>query len=87
MNQDCVEYTKYDKYGNIPVDGLILQGPVSDREAFAFLMDPDDMAEACELAAKLIAEDNGDDCLPRDSVFPYVKTPITAYRWDSLARE
>lgn len=81
-----MEYTNYAKHEAKPVDGFILQGPVSDRESLAELVEEVDLTRASELAAKMIAQGKQNDCLPHDLAGRYFSTPITAYRWDSLVR-
>ena len=41
------------KYNATPVDGFILQGPVSDREAFATLLAPEELATSLAHAEAL----------------------------------
>ncbi|KAK6210131.1 hypothetical protein QIS74_11715 [Colletotrichum tabaci] len=57
--QDCAEYTKHKED---PVDGFILQGPVSDRESIADSVDHEWLKKSLEYAKKLIDEGkDGDD--------------------------
>ncbi|KAK0621384.1 duf1749 domain-containing protein [Bombardia bombarda] len=83
--QDCLEYSKH--WANVDhVDGFILQGPVSDRESTALLMDKAEMDESVAHAAKMIAEGREDEFMPPDLLpVEYSTNPITAYRWHSLA--
>lgn len=76
-----MEYANYAKHHNEPVDGFILQAPVSDREALDdfFPTWRDSLADA----EKLIAEGKKDHLMPVDKV-PEVFSPITAYRFWSL---
>lgn len=83
-DQDCMEYTDYAKHRSEPVDGFILQGPVSDREAFGALMPRGEMDESLRIAGAMIAAGNADAIMPRDKVPASFDTPITAYRWRSL---
>ncbi|WQF75740.1 Putative fusarinine C esterase SidJ, alpha/Beta hydrolase [Colletotrichum destructivum] len=80
--QDCAEYTKHKED---PVDGFILQGPVSDRESIADSVDPDWLKKSLEYAEKLIDEGKEWEAMPRDQLPSFFQTPMTAYRWHSLA--
>jgi hypothetical protein len=78
---------EYAKRGESPVDGFILQGPVSDREAFTPLMGPEDLQRSLAAAKKMLDEGRGNECmLPADLPSAF-ETPMTAYRWFSLASE
>ena len=85
LYQDCMEYANYEKYNNSPVDGFILQGSVSDREGLAPLMDRAKMKESLDFASRLINDGKGDHIMPKDRLPEMLTTPITAYRWHSLA--
>lgn len=81
--KDCISYSNYAKYPNPPVDGFIMQGPVSDRETLELIMpDPE---PSLELAAKMIADGKQDDCMPNEMLPALLGAPITAYRFWSLA--
>lgn len=80
--QDCLEYTNYEKHKNAPVDGFILQAPVSDRESLAFHMGQD-LDKAITVANEMIKSGRQDDCMPR--AISFFQSPITAYRFHSLA--
>lgn len=85
-SQDCIEYTNYDKYHNEPVDGFILQGSVSDREALPIEKGKEAMAKAVALATEMIKSGRGDDAIPKSQLpFEADPWPITAYRFHSLA--
>ncbi|KAI5459859.1 hypothetical protein BGZ63DRAFT_415318 [Mariannaea sp. PMI_226] len=81
--QDCMEYTNYEKHGNEPVDGFILQGCVSDRETLDLIMS--DPEPSLALAAKMIAEGKADHMMPKDMLPDVLGAPISAYRFQSLA--
>lgn len=82
VGQGCMEYANYGKHQNEPVDGFILQAPVSDREGLAPVCP--DMDDAIEYATKMIAEGKSDQLVPKDNVPSMVGAPITAYRLHSL---
>lgn len=82
--QDCMEYTDYAKHGAEPVDGFILQGPVSDREAFGPLISKEELEAGVAKAAELVGSGRGDAIMPRDKLSEMFDTPITAYRYYSL---
>ncbi|KAK7415109.1 hypothetical protein QQX98_006141 [Neonectria punicea] len=81
--QDCIEYADYAKHGNEPVDGFIMQGCVSDRDAIELVMP--DPQPSLDLAAKMIAEGRADDVMPNNMVPAALSAPISAYRFHSLA--
>ncbi|KAK1999841.1 DUF1749-domain-containing protein [Colletotrichum falcatum] len=80
--QDCVEYTKRKED---PVDGFILQGPVSDRESIVDFTDSEWLEKSLKYAESLIAEGKEGEAMPKDLVPSFFSTPMTAYRWSSLA--
>ncbi|KAH7326380.1 hypothetical protein B0I35DRAFT_475036 [Stachybotrys elegans] len=80
--QDCMEYSNYAKYQNSPVDGFILQAPVSDREGLAVSFPK--YQESLDLANKMIADGHGEDCLPKKYVHGMLGAPVSAYRVQSL---
>lgn len=65
------------------MDGFILQGPVSDRETLDLIMP--DPQPSLDLAAKMISEGKGGDCMPFDMIPAVLGAPISAYRFQSLA--
>ncbi|KAH7354110.1 dolichol-phosphate mannosyltransferase [Plectosphaerella cucumerina] len=79
-SQDCIEYATNKEQ---PVDGFILQGPVSDREGAANFLDADVLRDSCKLAADMIAEGKGQWMLRPEQV-GHCFDPINAYRWHSL---
>ena len=63
------------------IDGLILQAPVSDRDAM-----PPSSQETTGLAQGWVEQGKGGDCLPFSATKEYLgKCPVTANRWLSLA--
>jgi hypothetical protein len=83
--QDCVEYANYVKHENLPVDGFVLLGPVSDREGLALMMEPKDMNAALAYAKRLIGQGKKDAIMPQEMMPSVYNTPISAYRWHSMA--
>jgi hypothetical protein len=79
-----MEYADYVKHDNAPVDGFILQGPVSDREAFGPLITAEELGNAIKYAESMIAEGKGQDCMPQDKLPTVFNPPVSAYRWISL---
>jgi hypothetical protein len=76
------------KHDGLPhVDGIILQGPVSDREGFVPLLETDgrDYAESLAHATHLVENGKGhEEYMPRSLLPVGWNDPITAYRWHSL---
>lgn len=83
--QGCLEYTNR-KYQTPPVDGYILSSPISDREgAFYLGMTPADVEISVQAAKEMIEKGQKDDFMPKAFLPSVFTTPITAYRWHSLA--
>lgn len=77
-----MEYTNYAKNGAEPVDGFILQAPISDRDGIDQFFPT--WQTSLDFADKWIAEGKADWCMPRDLVPAVLGAPITAYRLRSL---
>lgn len=82
-----MEYNRYDKYRNEPVDGFIMQGSVSDREGYVDVLKQQKVDDMVSLAKGMIDAGKGDDAVPKSKLpssffFP---NPMTAYRLHSLA--
>ena len=70
-----------DHQSSIPINGAILQAPVSDRECF----DSKEVFKAGELAQKMVREGKGEDLLPKDvAKAAFGLEECTAYRMWSL---
>ncbi|KAK4212906.1 hypothetical protein QBC37DRAFT_317252 [Rhypophila decipiens] len=96
--QDCVAYLRrwsrnvHDnrdeptRPADIPeVDGVILQGPVSDREFIAMTMGLEEMERSRDVAWRMIEGDRAKEYMPRDRLPADMRdTPVTAYRFHSL---
>jgi len=78
-----MEYSDYTKHKNQPVDGFILQAPISDRE-WAEYTGQSELQDAIDVAKKLIADGKSDYIVPRDKAQIVAGVPITAYRLHSL---
>ncbi|KAI9794978.1 MAG: hypothetical protein M1835_006202 [Candelina submexicana] len=84
--QDIMEYlVGRGAEGRPPIDGAIIQAPVSDREAMEFIMDPEVSRRSAELAKKMVAEGNGEEIVPSNVTGEIFGTPCCARRWLSLA--
>ncbi|KAK5107446.1 hypothetical protein LTR62_001244 [Meristemomyces frigidus] len=82
--QDIMEYlTGRDAASRPPVQGLILQAPVSDREAHEAHLPQAFLHEANQLALKMCREGHGTDAMPQRISRPAFGTQmsITAKRW------
>ncbi|KAM7199693.1 UPF0613 protein PB24D3.06c 1 [Rhypophila sp. PSN 637] len=85
--QDLLSYATLagTKEDGKPVDGYILLNPVSDRE-FASVALPSDAIEASITAAKAMLDaGDGDEIISRKVIPPVFASPVSAYRWWSLA--
>ena len=80
-----MEYADATKYSNEPVDGFILQATVSDREAIRPLVSKEAYEEGIEYASNLIKSGKENEIMPRSKLPKEFDTPISAYRWFSLA--
>ncbi|KAG8631114.1 hypothetical protein KVT40_000254 [Elsinoe batatas] len=68
------------------VQGIVLQAPVSDREALVEKMDPEVYARCNEIAQRFVEEGRQDDCLPVSVLGDvFERIGVTARRWLSLA--
>ncbi|KAK3391931.1 hypothetical protein B0T20DRAFT_422594 [Sordaria brevicollis] len=92
--QDCMHYATHGvELGLEEVDGFILQGPVSDREAILAVFEEESPGKgqarldlSVNVAKRLISEGTAHDCMPREWLpKEFWASPISAYRWCSLA--
>ncbi|OBW68532.1 MAG: Uncharacterized protein AUREO_013830 [Aureobasidium pullulans] len=86
--QDCLHYfASEDKRGDrAKVDGVILQAPVSDREAMVKDMDKKDYDGACKMAEDWVKEGKGEHILPLNvTADMFGRNPLSARRWVALA--
>ena len=67
-----------------PIDGGILQAPVSDREALVMMMDKTKYDESCNIAQKMVGDGRGEEIIP-SGYSKFGPTPVCARRWLSLA--
>jgi hypothetical protein len=71
----------------MPINGYILQGPVSDRESTAALLKKQnrDYEASLAYATRLVEEGKGkDEYMPKNLLPEGYNTPVNAYRWHSL---
>lgn len=68
-----------------PIDGAILQASVSDREAMVALLPEGVYEKSVKLAEELLKDGKGEEILPFSVTGGFLKTPICARRWLSLA--
>lgn len=85
--QDCMEYVVGRNSENRRrVDGVILQAPVSDREALGNQLPDAFMQEANQLALKMCREGKDKDAMPNRLTRPaFGRIAITARRWVDIA--
>ncbi|KAK4442722.1 hypothetical protein QBC34DRAFT_338106 [Podospora aff. communis PSN243] len=85
--QDCIVYSIQEKkYPDTPaVDGYVLLAPVSDREMGGMILPKEAMEESVRVAKRMIDEGRGQEVMGRGSIPGIFQSPVTAYRWWSLA--
>lgn len=83
--QDCLEYTNHAKYDNPAVDGYVLLAPVSDRETATMFMPAEALEATVAAAQQMIEAGREADAMPSAAIPPVFSSPVTAYRWKSLA--
>ncbi|SCU84638.1 LADA_0D02894g1_1 [Lachancea dasiensis] len=81
-SQDTIHYLL--NYGD-SVEGGIMQGSASDREGFSQSVDPAQWDRLNARAKSLVDNGQGAEILPSEYANLMMGTPITAYRWCSLA--
>ncbi|SCU95595.1 LAME_0F12706g1_1 [Lachancea meyersii CBS 8951] len=81
-SQDTMHYLLH--YGE-SVDGGIMQGSASDREGFAQFVDKAQWDQLNVRAKELVETGKQNDILPTEYSKVMSNTPITVYRWCSLA--
>lgn len=81
-----MEYTSPEYKGASPVEGYILQGPVSDRGALAKEMGESKLEESVRAAKDIITSGKSHERMPLDYLPDSMQdTPISAFRWHALA--
>ncbi|ATY67430.1 hypothetical protein A9K55_000059 [Cordyceps militaris] len=80
--QDCMEYADYEKHASSPVDGFIIQAPVSDREALK--KDFPNYQELLDVSEQMIADGQEREYVSAKLIPAGFNVPITAYRLHSL---
>ncbi|KAI9797586.1 MAG: hypothetical protein M1825_005968 [Sarcosagium campestre] len=81
--QDSVEYVT--GATRAAVDGVVLQAPVSDREAMSFLMAKDVYDRSNALARDWVRRGDGEEVMPSNATDGFLTSPCCARRWLSLA--
>jgi hypothetical protein len=84
-SQDCLAYANRDRHQAPAVDGYILTSPISDRECTFLFMSPEQLAKSVQVARDMIDGGQQDAPMPKEALPPIFGTPVTAYRWHSLA--
>jgi hypothetical protein len=84
-SQDCLAYANRDRHQAPAVDGYILTSPISDRECTFLFMSPEQLAKSVQVARDMIDGGRQDVPMPKEALPPIFGTPVTAYRWHSLA--
>lgn len=80
-----MEYTSPAHKDVSPVEGYILQGPVSDRGALATEMGETKLEESVKAAKYIIASDRGHERMPLEHLSASMRdTPISVFRWHAL---
>ncbi|KAI1460621.1 DUF1749-domain-containing protein [Annulohypoxylon moriforme] len=83
-SQDCMEYTS-PAHDAAPVEGYILQAPVSDRGAVSMEIGESKLDEGLKIAKELINSGKGHERMKPEHLPPsFVTTPISAWRWYAL---
>lgn len=68
------------------IDGGILQGPVSDRQAIVAGLEPSLYVGSCAIAQGMVDIGDGDEVMPSYSMKSFLgRAPVSAKRWLSLA--
>ena len=84
--QDAIEYlTGAGSQERPEIDGIILQGSVSDREAILLSMPQEQYDRAVSYAQEMASNGRAEDVIPASAgVTTFGPVPMTAYRWLSL---
>jgi hypothetical protein len=85
-----VEYVDYERHKSEPVDGFILQGPVSDREAMVLdsrsAGGPGQLEETIAQARSMVQDGRPEDLMPLKTLPSMLSgTPVSARRFLALA--
>lgn len=85
--QDCLEYAlTYRGEPKDRADGIVLQGPVSDREAINMTCRSAQVEESIKAAKEMIQTGRGAEVMESVKLpESWRGSPVTAYRWWSLA--
>lgn len=84
--QDVMEYlTGKGHEVRAPIDGAIMQAPVSDRNSMIVEINPEVYRKSCITAQQMVERGDGDEILPFKITNRFFTSPVTAKRWLSLA--
>ncbi|RKF72535.1 UPF0613 protein PB24D3.06c [Golovinomyces cichoracearum] len=85
--QDIMEYlTGFGHQTRSPINGCIIQAPVSDREYLVMSLDPQIFEQSCLEAQAMVDSDKDQEIIPyRKEIYDIFPCPISAQRWLSLA--
>jgi pimeloyl-ACP methyl ester carboxylesterase len=84
--QDCMEYVVGSRQSlRTPIQGVILQAPVSDREAMVLLMGEEQYTKAAKAASDLIDSGRAKDAVPEALTLGFFGAACSAERWYSLS--
>ena len=86
--QDCIEYVTGRNAGvdRPPVQGIILQAPVSDRQALQSTLPAHFLDNVNQRALEMCRNGSGKDCLPQSMTGPaFGRLGLTAKRWVDVA--
>lgn len=84
--QDVMEYlTGPGRETRPPINGGIIQAPVSDREAIEMVLGPENLSRICSIAQAMLDSGDGEEILSTKTRPNFLApAPVTARRWLSL---
>jgi hypothetical protein len=85
-SQDVMEYLTGQNHKSFPpVDGSIIQAPVSDREGMQIFMEPGMYEKSVAMAQQMVDAGKGESILPLEAATNTFGSAVCARRWLSLA--